>query len=80
MNLACLYRKILPEKIRTLLHLGILRDNIIELCRISTISYLQRRALRKLKKKDRIRCVFLGLFSEVWKYDDIYKIMESNPR
>lgn len=80
MCLADLYRKFIPEQIRASLHLGVLWEKFLESYRIILICYIQKRALRKLKKKDQIKCVFLGLFSEVWKYDDIYKIMESNPR
>ena len=80
MSLADLYRKLIPQKIRASLHIGVLWNKILESYHIIMICYIQKRALRKLKKKDQIKCVFLGLFSEVWKYDDIYKIMESHPR
>lgn len=33
-----------------------------------------------MKGKETIKCCFLGLFEEVWKYEGVYKLMESNPR
>ena len=40
----------------------------------------QKTALRKLKDKHTIRCVFFALFEEVWKCDNIYRLMVENPR
>lgn len=37
-------------------------------------------ALRKIKEKDQITCVFLALFDSVWKYDNIYKELQNNSR
>lgn len=39
-----------------------------------------RRALRKLKGKEIIRCVFFATFEETWKYDDVYRLMQRNER
>ena len=80
MSLADLYHKIIPEKVRASLHIGTLLNHLLELYLLYKIKYLQKRALRRLKEKTQIRCVFLGLFSEIWKYDELYKLMESHPR
>ena len=40
----------------------------------------QKAALKKLHRKDSIRCVFMALYCSVWKYDEVFKIMMSNPR
>ena len=40
----------------------------------------QKTALRKLKGKHTIRCIFIALFEEVWKCDYIYRLMVENPR
>jgi len=37
-------------------------------------------ALSKLKQKKPIRCVFLALFDSVWKYDNVYLLMEKDER
>lgn len=39
-----------------------------------------KRALRKLKNKNTIRCVFFATFEETWKYDDVYRLMQKNER
>ena len=80
MDLLCLYRKIVPKKIREVMRLGELLRKPMELYYIKMISFRQKRALERLKRRDKIKCVFMGLFSEVWKYDDVYKIMRNNPR
>lgn len=71
---------LIPQKIRALFHLGKYCDFLQESYYIRKNFFLQKRALNKLKKKDKIKCVFLGLFSEIWKYDYVYKIMKDNPR
>ncbi len=37
-------------------------------------------ALKKIKKKDVIRCVFFATFEETWKYEEVYKRMVKNKR
>ena len=39
-----------------------------------------REALRKLKKKRRLNCVFFALYEEMWKYDGVYRLMTNHPR
>lgn len=41
---------------------------------------LQSKALKKVKDKQPLTCVFLALESSVWKYDRIYQIMSNNDR
>lgn len=47
---------------------------------IAIISKKHFAALKSLKGKNRINCVFFALFEEVWKYDGVYKLMSRNPR
>ena len=37
-------------------------------------------ALKTLKNKEVINCVFFALFEEVWKYDGVYNLMVKHPR
>ena len=53
---------------------------ICESFQIYRISVLQKRAIKKLRDKEVLRCVFFCLFDEVWKFDDVYKKMECHPR
>ena len=39
-----------------------------------------RKALRKLRRKDTLRCVFFATFEETWKYDGVYQLMERHER
>lgn len=39
-----------------------------------------RRALRKLRRKETLRCVFFATFEETWKYDGVYQLMEKHER
>ena len=43
-------------------------------------SKCQNRALCKLYNKESLKCVFFCLFEEVWKFDDVYQLMERHPR
>lgn len=52
----------------------------IEDKRILNIVKLQIKALKRLKGKENIRCIFFALFEEVWKYDNLYKLMEESDR
>lgn len=47
-----------------------------------TIKTVRRQQLSAIKRIDptHIRCVFLGLFSSVWKYDSIYRLMLKDAR
>lgn len=48
--------------------------------KILDIHQRQADAIKSLKNKDIINCVFLALFEEVWKYDEVYKLMMNSPR
>lgn len=39
-----------------------------------------KKALEKVRKKEKIKVVFFALFDAVWKYDDLYRLMEKHPR
>ncbi len=47
---------------------------------IENVRVLQKKALSNLKYKRPIKCVFLALFDSVWKYDNVYSIMEKDDR
>ena len=42
------------------------------------IPYKHQRSLQKLKKKNPIRCVFLALDENIWKYDGLYRLMQKD--
>ncbi len=44
------------------------------------VRQLHKEALFQLKSKETINCVFLALFDSVWKYDNVYKLMEKDER
>lgn len=48
--------------------------------RIGLIQEKHKEALAQLRMKKPIRCVFLALFDSVWKYDNVYSIMENDER
>lgn len=47
---------------------------------IEESSEYHKKALLKLIGKERINCVFLALFDSVWKYDNVYRLMEKDTR
>lgn len=47
---------------------------------IESVPAFQARCLKQLKEKKNIRCLFLVVFHQVWKCDEIYKLMEQNSR
>ncbi len=69
-----LLKKIIPS----FLIEGIIR--IKEKYNIRKSQYYQKFALKELKNKRTIKCVFLALFEEIWKYDNVYRLMTANPR
>lgn len=75
-----LYRKLVPLKIKEIIQLGDFVRKVLDFYYIKTIQNNHQRALRKLKNKESIKCVFFALFDSVWKYEDIYQLMLDNPR
>lgn len=55
-------------------------ENIIMNRKIKKAQKLQKQALKDLKGKKSIRCVFLVVESSVWKYDGVYRLMEKDER
>ena len=47
---------------------------------IEKVPTLQQQCIKRLKDKEPIRCLFFVIFHQIWKCDEIYKIMEHNPR
>ena len=43
-------------------------------------SRCQKKALSRLKNKEKIKCIFFATFDSVWKYDKVYRLMEKNKR
>ena len=47
---------------------------------IQNVRLEQKDTLLKLKDKQQIRCVFFALFEEIWKVDNVYRLMDGNSR
>ena len=47
---------------------------------VMKISWKHLVALKKLKKKRTLNCVFFALYEEMWKYDGVYRLMANHPR
>lgn len=78
--IANIYRKYVPLRIKRLLSLGDHLNLIQEWYLIKRAPGRQKNALKQLKGKKKIKCVFFALFDSVWKYDVLYKLMEKHPR
>lgn len=48
--------------------------------KIKKVQYIHKKALEKVRKKDKIKVVFFALFSTIWKYDELYKLMVKHNR
>ena len=70
------YKKIVPVQIREFLHVSA----IFEKYYIKTIQRKQHKALANLQGKAKIKCCFFAIHVEVWKYDDLFKLMLAHPR
>ena len=57
-----------------------LYTSIKEIILIWRVKKQQKESLAKLKDKRQIRCVFFALFEEIWKVDDVYRLMANNSR
>lgn len=42
--------------------------------------YKHKKALKRLKNTEKIRCVFMALDISAWKYDHVFRLMEMDPR
>ena len=51
-----------------------------EWLQIRNVRLEQKDTLLKLKDKQQIRCVFFALFEEIWKVDNVYRLMDGNSR
>lgn len=80
MILIDLYRRLVPLKIKKVFLLGDRINKINEFYYIGSAKRNHQKALRKLIKKEKIKCVFFALFDSVWKYEDVYRLMLDNPR
>ena len=80
MFLVKLYRDNVPLKLKRIFQLGNRYGKFKEFVYIATIQIEHKKALRRLKKKDKINCVFFALFDSVWKYDNVYRLMADHPR
>ena len=63
MFLIKLYRDIVPLKLKKIFQLGSRYEKLKELVYLATIQIKHKKALRRLKKKDKINCVFCMLES-----------------
>lgn len=73
-------RQLLPYSIRRHMHIMSLPTTLKEDFYIGTIQKRQKKALLNLKGKEVIKCCFFALNEEVWKYDDVIKIMQTDSR
>ena len=62
MFLIKLYRDIVPLKLKKIFQLGSRYEKLKELVYLATIQIKHKKALRRLKKKDKINCVFFALY------------------
>lgn len=67
-------KRIIPTSIK-----GFVRK-VIMAFRLFKVKREQLTALKKLKEKDKINCIFFALFEEVWKYEYVYRLMVNHSR
>jgi len=80
MTIKNIIRSIVPVQMRKLSHLSFIINIFLERYYIYTIREKQQKALANMLGKNRIKCCFFALHVEVWKYDDLFQMMLSNPR
>ena len=83
MIVRCYIRKFVPAQIRKLIRKFIHISNtntLKEQYYIKTIQWKQQKALANLHGKAKIKCCFFAIHVEVWKYDDLFRLMMDNPR
>ena len=73
-NLKSILRICIPGSIKTNIR-GIFEQYLINNAKKNNY-----KALEKLQNKKSIRCVFLALTADAWKYDGVYRLMKDNPR
>ena len=73
-------RRLVPVKIKKYVNISAIINSLKEKYYINTIQREQQNALADLQGKAKIRCCFFAIHVEVWKYDDLYKLMLDNPR
>ena len=56
------------------------QNTILSKKKLAKQKILHKKALRRLKGKETINCVFLAIYDSTWKYDTLYKLMENNKR
>tara|TARA_B110000114_G_scaffold177832_1_gene210103 strand:- start:1416 stop:2687 length:1272 start_codon:yes stop_codon:yes gene_type:complete len=48
--------------------------------KIKNVRFKQNLAVKRLKKKDSYEVVFFALFDSIWKYEELYKLLENDER
>lgn len=71
-------KRFIPKKLRDLYHRLYEKWEWRMIIRDSRAQHAV--ALKALKGKETIRCVFFALFESVWKYDGVYRLMEKSKR
>lgn len=56
------------------------RKELRESLTIMSMPSKHRKALKRLRGKETINCLFMVVFEEVWKYDELYRLMSGNKR
>ena len=67
-------RKIMPVFIKEKL------KDIVDASEIIYIQNKQKSALKKLSEKKKIKAVFMAIEISVWKYDEVFRLMQFHPR
>ena len=73
-------RELVPVKIRKYVNISSIIISLIEKYNINTIQREHKNALATLQGKAKIKCCFFAIHVEVWKYDDLFKLMLAHPR
>lgn len=71
-------KKLVPSRIRCFIRQLFVASQ--ERVLINRVKGKQKYSLSKLRDKQKIRCVFFALFEEIWKVDNVYRLMTKNPR
>lgn len=78
MSIKALVRKVTPFVIYDTL--GKWKSQYQELRLIKNVAPLHEKAIKKLKSKEIIRCVFFATYDSSWQYDKVYQLMDKHPR
>lgn len=67
-----IFHKLIPDSLNSKLH------TIYINAKLKKIQSNQQKTLLKVSKKDKIKVAFFLIFNSAWKYDTVYRLLESN--